>query len=324
MTQPPSGLTRSNLSAPGITRAGAGHGFGYTRPNGQPVIDTATLVRISALAIPPAWRDVWIAPEPNWHIQAIGTDRGGIIQYRYHAAWRREEDALKFARALELAAALPDARTHVSSDLDDHEPSRQRAQAAAFRMLDTASLRVGSERYADEHGSYGLTTLRTQHATVRADTVHLAFTAKSHHAWESTIPDASLARVIRSYKRRGSDQPLLAHRQHEIWHPLHAADVNAYLQDRLNGHFSAKDFRTLHGTIAAAQWLATAGPAGSPAHAVSASMRAAAEVLENTPAVARASYVDPRVIERFESGITLDTNPAVPLEHRLRALLLSR
>jgi DNA topoisomerase-1 len=189
-------------------------------------------------------------------------------------------------------------------------------------MLDTASLRVGSERYAESHGSYGLTTLRTQHATVRGDTVHLAFTAKSHHAWESNIFDPSLSRVIRSLKRRGADEPLLAHRGRNIWHPLHPADVNVYLQDRLGGHFTAKDFRTLHGTIAAAAALADAAASADRSRTISASMRAAAAVLENTPAVARASYVDPRVIDRFNVDITLDTDPSRPIEHRLRDLIL--
>ncbi|WP_412148534.1 DNA topoisomerase IB [Curtobacterium flaccumfaciens] len=298
------------------------HGFGYTWPDGRPVLDTPTLVRIGALVIPPAWTAVWIAPEPNWHIQAIGTDHAGTVQYRYHSAWRQQEDAIKFDRALELAATLPGARPRIGSDLNDRQATKQRAQAAAFRMLDTASLRVGSERYADEHGSYGLTTLRTHHATVHDDTVHLAFTAKSHHAWESSILDPRLAAVIRSLKRRGTDQPLLAHRDGALWLPLHAADVNAYLQDRVNGHFTAKDFRTLHGTLAAATWLAAVEPSIGRDKAISGSMRAAAAVLENTPAVARASYVDPRVIERFDAGIVLDADASVPIEYRLRRLLL--
>jgi DNA topoisomerase I len=317
-------LRRSDSSGPGIHRVGSGRGFWYRDAAGERVTDALVLDRIDALVIPPAWTDVWIAPYPNGHIQATGIDAAGRRQYLYHPTWREQKDRIKFDRALALAESLPAARRSVTIDLRRDGLGRERVLAAAFRMLDTGSLRVGSERYADEHGSYGLSTLRAAHATTEGDEVRLDFPGKSGKEWRSEIRDADLAAVVRALKRRGGRAKLLAFHADGRWHPIDAAEINEDVHARTGGDFTAKDFRTLHGTLAAAASLARTGPKPSPtarARAVAAAVRAASEVLGNTPAVARASYVDPRVIDRYDHGRTIDPQRLHAAESELRALL---
>lgn len=319
-------LRRSRTSEPGIRRIRRGRGFSYQTADGRAVDDPELRERIHALAIPPAWRDVWIAPYPNGHIQATGIDAAGRRQYLYHPTWRTQKDRIKYDRMLALAESLPLARRGVTIDLRREGFPRERALAGAFRMLDTGSLRVGSERYADEHGSIGLSTLRGAHATVREDDrVELRFPAKSGQAWESELRDPDLAHLVRSLKRRGGNARLLAWKDDRgTWHPLHAEEINDDIRRRTGGDFTAKDFRTLHGTAAAALSLAQAGTGGTPTarkRAVAAAVRAASEVLGNTPAIARASYIDPRIIDRFERGETVDPARPASVEAELRALL---
>jgi DNA topoisomerase-1 len=302
----------------------SGRGFRYTTDEGDPV-DDATRERAAALVIPPAWTDVWIAPYPNGHVQATGVDDAGRRQYLYHPAWREQKDGVKFERALELAATLPAARRGVTLDLRRDDLSRERVLAGAFRMLDTGSLRVGSERYAAEHGSFGLSTLLCAHATVTADdTVELRFPAKSGQEWESDIADADLASLVRRLKRRGGRHRLLAWKDERGWHPLDAEEINEDVRRRTGGEFSAKDFRTLHGTSAAAIALARTGPRDAPAarkRAIAGAVRAAADELNNTPAIARGSYVDPRLLDRYEAGVTIDPERTASVESELRRLL---
>lgn len=317
-------LRRSDSSAAGITRSRSGRGFTFHDLAGNLVTDTDLKARIEHLAIPPAWTDVWIAPYPNGHIQATGVDGAGRRQYIYHPTWREQKDRIKFDRALALAESLPSARRAVTIDLRSGEPTRDRALAAGFRMLDTGSLRVGSERYAELHGSFGLTTLLCSHATVSGDTVRLRFPAKSGEAWDSDITDADLAEVVRSLKRRGPTARLLAFRGDSGWHPLGGSEINEYVKLRTGGEFTAKDFRTLHGTIAAASSLARHGPEQSASRrqrALAQAMRDAAEVLGNTPAIARKSYVDPRVVDNYTHGTTLDPTRLGSVESQLRAML---
>jgi DNA topoisomerase-1 len=318
-------LRRSDSSGPGLRRVRAGRGFSYKDPDGHPVADDQLRARIEQLAIPPAWTDVWIAPYPNGHIQATGVDAAGRRQYLYHPTWRQQKDRVKFDRALSLAESLPTARRQVTIALRaDNGPTRERALAAAFRMLDTGSLRVGSERYAEAHGSHGLATLLCAHAKVSGETVLLDFPAKSGQPWSSEIPDADLASVIRSLKRRGPNARLLAWRDGEVWHPLGAQEINDYVREKTGGEFTAKDFRTLRGTVAAAQSLAKHGPERSKAgrtRALAQAMRDAAGVLGNTPAIAKGSYVDPRVIDHYRAGETIDPARTSSAESELRALL---
>jgi DNA topoisomerase-1 len=306
----------------------AGRGFSYRDARGTAITDPELRARIEHLAIPPAWTDVWIAPYPNGHIQATGVDAAGRRQYIYHPTWREQKDRIKFDRALALAESLPSARRQVTMHLRETGATRERALAAGFRMLDTGSLRVGSERYAEANGSFGLTTLLCAHAATTGDTVELRFPAKSGQSWESDIVDADLAAVIRSLKRRGPTARLLAFREQGSngggWHPLAATDINDYVRERTGGEFTAKDFRTLHGTIAASISLAKAGPATTKtarSRALSQAMRDAAEVLGNTPAIARSSYVDPRVVDHYVHGRTIDPARTGSAESELRALL---
>ena len=317
-------LRRSDSSGAGIRRIRSGRGFSYRAPDGSAVTDPALRERIDALAIPPAWTDVWIAPYPHGHIQATGVDAAGRTQYLYHPAWRERKDKLKFDRALSLAESLPAARRRVTMDLRAGEPTKERALAAAFRLLDTGSLRVGSERYAEEHGSHGLSTLLCSHVSISGDQISLSFPGKSGQEWDSVLVDAELASVLRGLKRRGGAARLLAWKNERGWHPLDASDINDYVRERTGGEFTAKDFRTLHGTVTAAIGLAKSGPQPSTTarkRVVAQVMRDVAEVLGNTPAVARSSYVDPRVVDHFDRGRTIDRTKTSSAETQLRALL---
>lgn len=317
-------LRRTDSSGPGLRRVRAGRGFSYKDAHGHPLTDPALRERVEKLAIPPAWTDVWIAPYDNGHIQATGVDAAGRRQYIYHPTWREQMDRIKYDRMLALSESLPAARRQVTMDLRSDEPSRQRALAMGFRMLDTGSLRVGSERYAEANGSIGLTTLLCAHATVSGDTVKLRFPAKSGQPWESDIVDGDLARVVRGLKRRGGNARLLAFKDDRGWHPLDPVEINDYVRERAGGDFTAKDFRTLHGTVAAAVSLARQGPSETKSgrtRAIAQAMRDAAEILGNTPAIARASYVDPRLIDHYTHGRTIDPARLGSAESELRALL---
>lgn len=318
-------LRRSDTSADGIRRVRSGRGFSYRLPDGSLLADQEIRARIDGLVIPPAWNDVWITPFPNGHIQATGIDAAGRRQYLYHPSWRERQDRSKFDRALALAEALPAARGRVTRDLRLDGFPLARASAGAFRMLDTGSLRVGGEQYAETNGSHGLSTLEGSHATVSGDTVALRFPAKSGQAWESEIVDHDLASLIRSLKRRGPRARLLAWKDGGDWRPLQAAQINDYVRAQTGGEFTAKDFRTLRGTVAAAVSLAAAGPERTKtarSKAVAQAMRDAADVLGNTPAIARSSYVDPRVVDRYSHGETIPPDGRGSAETALRVLLV--
>ena len=313
-------LRRSDTSGPGIHRLASGR----CRGDSGVTISAADRARIKDLVIPPAWTDVWISPFANGHIQATGVDDAGRTQYLYHGSWHRTKARLKFDRALDLAGSLPAARARVTRDLRLPEPTRERALAAAFRMLDTGALRVGSERYAEEHGSHGLSTLLCSHASVSGDEVKLDFPGKSGQEWDSVIRDGELAGVIRGLKRRGGSARLLAWRDEGGWHPVSAEEINDYVREQTGGDFTAKDFRTLHGTATAAAELAKAGPQKSPTarkKVVAQVMRDVGAALGNTPAVARSSYVDPRLVDHYDRGHTIDPGSSAAVESRLRSLL---
>jgi len=318
-------LRRTRSGEPGIRRVRRGRGFSYEDADGRAIDDAELRARIAQLAIPPAWTEVWISTHPNGHIQATGIDAAGRRQYLYHPTWREQRDRLKFDRALALAESLPAARRGVTIDLRRDGLQRERVLAAAFRMLDAAHLRVGSERYALEHGSVGLSTLLGAHASVvDRRIVHLDFPGKSGQEWSSEVPDADLAAVVAQLKRRGPRARLLAWRDGGGPHPLSAEDINADIRARTGGDFTAKDFRTLHGTSAAAIALARTGPkrsASAQDRAIAGAIRATAQLLGNTPAVARSSYVDPRILDLYRDGITIDPERTASVESELRALL---
>ncbi|WP_241982883.1 MULTISPECIES: DNA topoisomerase IB [Cryobacterium] len=317
-------LRRSDTTKPGFARRRAGRGFSYRDPAGGLVTDPQLRARFNALAIPPAWTDVWIAPHPNAHIQATGLDDAGRRQYLYHPAWRLKQDRVKFDRALALAETLPAARGTVTRWLRQDGESRERTLAAAFRMLDSGSLRIGSERYTDAHGSHGLSTLLSSHVQLDGDTLFLRFPAKSGQVWESSIRDPDLAAFLRE-GNRSPDDPVLSWSEGGERRALTATEINAFIKERTGSDFTAKDFRTLSGTVVAAVSLAAAGPADSIRErnaAVSQAMQDAADVLGNTPTIARKSYVDPRVLDYFIAGETIGTTRLASGEAALRSLLI--
>lgn len=302
-------LRRATIDGPAISRRRRGRGFSYVGPSG-PVTDAATLERIRALVIPPAWTDVRISPDPLGHIQAVGMDAAGRRQYLYHADWRVRRDEEKFERMVEFAHALPVLRERVSTDLSLRGVPKARALACAVRLLDHAFFRVGSEAYARQNGSFGLATVRKEHVTVRRDLVVFDFVAKSGKRHVQEIADVDVLPVIRTMRRRrNGGHELLAYREGDRWRDIRSSDINEYIRDAAGGDFSAKDFRTWHATVLAAVHLALAHAEStsltSRRRVVSGAVREVARFLGNTPAVARASYIDPRVIARFGDGVTI-------------------
>jgi len=304
-------LRRVSSSAPGFTRRRRGRGWQYFDTTGARITDPDVVARIDSLAIPPAYTDVWICPIANGHLQAVGTDARGRRQYRYHPDWRVKQDQAKHERVLEVAAELPRARAVVEEHLHLPGMPRERALAAAFRLLDLGFFRVGGESYADENGSYGLATLRRDHVVQHGDDLVFAYVAKHGKDRRAVISDPAVRDVVRTLKRRhGGGDDLLAWREGRRWHDVTSTDVNAYLHETMGPDVSAKDFRTWHATVLAAVALAVSLPAAGTAtgrkRAVSRAVTEVSEYLGNTPAVCRKSYIDPRVIDLFEDGITVE------------------
>ncbi|NUR87850.1 MAG: DNA topoisomerase IB, partial [Nonomuraea sp.] len=244
---------RSDPAEPGITRRRRGRGFSYHHPDGRPVRDRRILARIRKLAIPPAWREVWICRDPDGHLQAVGTDSAGRRQYRYHDDWREKQDRLKFDRVTELAARLPAFRRRVAADLAGSDLTRDRVLAAAARMLDLGLFRAGGAEY----DSFGLATLRTEHVTCDAERVRCRYDGKGGKPVETEIRDPAVCRVISALLDVGPGE-LLRYRDGSGWRDVRAEDVNDYLREHLGEEVSAKDFRTWHATVVAAAALARA------------------------------------------------------------------
>ena len=304
-------LRRVSCSAPGLTRRRRGKGFSYVDAAGRPVQDPATLERIRALVIPPAWRDVWICPVASGHIQATGVDAKGRRQYRYHDAWRLQRDLAKHDRILDFAARLPEARERMLADLRSAGLTRRRVLACAVRLLDLGFFRIGGEQYAEENQSYGLATLRKEHVTVSRDgTLTFEFVGKSGKLWQKAFADPEVCAVVSALKRRrGGGEELLAYRDGAAWVDVKSADINGYLREVTGGDFTAKDFRTWSATVLAAVGLAVSSqvPHSPTARrkAVTRVVREVSEQLGNTPAVCRASYIDPRILDLYDDGVTI-------------------
>lgn len=303
-------LRRSHCDEGGITRRRRGKGFSYAYADGRPVKDRKTLDRIRALAVPPAWTDVWICPWPNGHIQALGTDDAGRRQYRYHDDWRLHRDREKFERVLDFAAALPEIRSVVERDLSLDGLCRERVLAATVRLLDVGLFRVGGEAYAEEHETFGVTSLRKEHVRLRNGAMVFCYPAKGSIERTVEIRDAKARKVVEALRRRrAGDGHLFAYKEGRRWVEVRAEDTNAYIKDAAGGdEFSAKDFRTWSATVLAATALAENGTPESERdarHAVVSAVAEAADYLGNTPAVARSAYIDPRIIDRFENGKTI-------------------
>jgi DNA topoisomerase IB len=298
------------VNLPGYGRRRAGRGFAYYDTDGALIKDDR-LDRIRGLAIPPAWRDVWICPWPNGHIQATGVDAAGRTQYRYHDAWRARRDAEKHERVLEIARELPDVRDAVLAALRTRGLNRERVLATAIRLLDLGAFRVGSEQYAEENGTYGLATLRREHVEVRGERTYFSYTAKGGLDREVELTDRPTATVVRQLLDRpaGTGEELLAYQLDDgSWRDVTSDEINAYLKEISGAEITAKDFRTWTATVRMAAVLAEEPPPKSRTarkKMVRAAYVQVSEELGNTPAVCKASYVDPRVVDKFENGETV-------------------
>ncbi|WP_460832095.1 DNA topoisomerase IB [Nocardioides hungaricus] len=302
-------LRRTSPDQPGWTRRRAGRGFAYVDATGArlPEEDAA---RVRALAIPPAWTDVWITPYANGHMQAVGTDDAGRRQYLYHPDWRARRDAEKHDRVLAFGKALTRARALVVADLGREGMPLERACAAAVRLLDLGYFRIGNDVYADAHGSFGLTTLERRHVRRHQDRLVFAFVGKSGVDHRIEIDDRVVIEAIDIMRRRrGEDLRLLAYKEGRDWRAVLPELVNEYVRASTGLEATAKDFRTWHATVLAAAALAETPEPGetraSRKRAVAGAMREVAEFLGNTPALARSSYVDPRVVDAYEEGRTI-------------------
>jgi DNA topoisomerase I len=307
---------------PGFRRVRAGSSWRYVDHTGSAVGDVDA-ERAHALVIPPAWREVWIAREPSAHIQAVGTDDAGRRQYMYHAEWTKRRDKGKFSRALALADALPKARRRVTQSLRREALDRERVLAVSFRLLDQVAPRVGSARYFTTNGSRGLTTLQRRDAEIDGSHVTLSFPAKSGKRAFLQLDDDDLAAALQELAAGRSRAPLLAYARGRRRVPLKPADVNAYVRALTGGSFTAKDFRTLRGTILAAEALARIGTVDTKTDLKRAELlavRATAEALGNTPAVARSSYIDPRVFELYRKGRLMELGGSA--DNAIRHLIL--
>jgi DNA topoisomerase-1 len=304
-------LRTSDPARPGLRRARHGAGFRYLDSEGDPLTDPSELERLRSLAIPPAWTEVWICPWPNGHLQALGTDAAGRRQYLYHDQFRARQERAKHEHVREFAAALPRLRERTAEDLGRRGLSRERVTACGVRLLDLGFFRIGTRAYARRYQTYGLTTMLREHATCRRGEVCFSYPAKGAKWQVHALVDAPAYATVRALlRRRGGGDQLFEYWQGRAWHGLTSTDLNACLRDLAGIDITAKDFRTWHATVLAAVGLAISVQAGrqSPTARKRAVVRVVREVshyLGNTPAVCRASYINPRVIELFEEGRTI-------------------
>ena len=303
-------LRRVSVSSTGYSRQLSGDTVAFFNCDGIPLDDEAEIARCEQLAVPPAWQDVWICKFPHGHIQAFGYDDAGRGQYIYHQQWRERRDRAKHDHVLEVARRLPAARGRVTRALKVDGMPRTKALALAFRLLDLAYFRAGSEVYARTNKSYGLATIRKEHAVVHTDgTVEFQYPAKSGQLRQVTVDDEAVRAGVTMLKRRQGGKELLAYREGAVWRDIRSSDVQEVVHDLLGDDATPKDFRTWHATVLAAQALAAAGDPPSSAAArrrvMAAVVREVATALGNTPAVARKSYIDARLFDLWERGKTI-------------------
>ena len=299
---------------PGWTRRRAGKGFVYLDELGNRLA-AEDIQRCKLLVIPPAWEHVWICPAPNGHLQAVGIDDAGRRQYLYHEQWRLQRDRLKYDTVLQIAARLPSARRDVAKDLQLEGMPYERALGTAFRLLDLGFFRIGGEAYAESNNSYGLATIKKEHVSIDNGSVIFNYVAKSGQERYVALADDLVLQAVRELlARRGGGPELLAYKDRRQWHDVNSADINNYIKTHVGEEMSSKDFRTWHGTVIAAVVLAEANESAKTItarkRAVSSAMKEVAGYLGNTPAVARTSYVDPRVIDLFNDGVTISPSLA--------------
>ena len=300
------GILYVNDDDPGLRRVKAGDGFDYRDPDGDQVRDAATLERIRLLAIPPAWTDVWICPSPRGHIQATGRDQKGRKQYRYHEAWRRDRDGLKFGRMIAFGRALPKLRARVEKDLARRSLPRDKVIAAVVRLMELTLIRVGNEEYAQANRSFGLTTLRDRHAKLSSVGGTFQFKGKSGKVHVTGFRDRRLARIVKACQDVPGQRLFQYLDDDGQRRSVESADVNAYIRATIGEDFSAKDFRTWAGTLAAARALCLIPKATSAIEVkrnVNTCVKAVAGLLGNTAAVCRGSYIHPLVLEAYQQGV---------------------
>jgi DNA topoisomerase I len=310
------GLHRSDPRAPGIRRVRDGARPQYAGPAGSEITDPQTLARIRALAIPPAWSDVWIDPDPLGHIQATGTDSRGRTQYRYHPLWRARRDAEKFDHMLQFAGALPALRSATLQDLRHRRLDRGRVAATVVRLIDLGLFRIGGEKYAELDHHYGATTLEKRHVHVGRDSLAFDYVAKEGKRREITVTDRPVVATVRALAHTDNElDALFSWQDGSTWRPLHSHDVSAYIAEHADGHYTAKEFRTWNATVLMALLLAGAEPPTSDRRAaatIRTAIRGVADWLGDTPAVTRSSYVDPRIITHYQDGNGLAGVPVQP------------
>ena len=318
-------LRRTFPDQPGWTRRRSGKGFVYLDEHGNR-LDAEQVQRCKDLVIPPAWKDVWITPHPNGHLQAVGTDDAGRRQYLYHPQWRASRDAAKFDRILGFGKALSKARERVLTDIGAEGMSQERACAVAVRLLDLGYFRIGNDVYTDTNGSFGLTTLLREHVSRRGSALRFRFVGKSGIEHDIDIDDkAAIEALDVMRRRRGGGDRLLAWKDGRTWRDLSSSDVNDYIRGCFGIDATAKDFRTWHATVIAAAALADTDEPGqtkaSRKRAVSAAMKEVSEFLGNTPTLARTAYVDPRVVEAYERGRTIKVRASYDTDDARQAAL---
>jgi len=299
------GLRYVTGTGPGITRRRRGKGFEYIGPDAKPVRDRAVLHRIRSLVIPPAWENVWICSAESGHIQAVGRDARGRKQYRYHPRYREIRDETKFGRMAAFGEVLPRIRAQVDKDLSLPGLPKRKVVAAIVRLLDETCVRIGNEEYVKANHSFGLTTLRNRHADVNGDTIHLRFKGKSNQEHDIMLRDRRLSRIVKRCQDLPGQELFQYQEEAGEFVNVDSADVNEYLREITGDDFSAKDFRTWHGTGHMAAQLAALGPAESETEAkrnIVAAVKETAKRLGNRPPACRKYYVHPAVFESYLDG----------------------
>ena len=329
MTVPPdlaardAGLRYMSDDRPGITRRARGKTFVYYLPNGTHVRNKETLRRIHSLVVPPAWTDVWICPNDNGHIQATGRDTRRRKQYRYHPRWNAASDATKYLRVLAFGTVLPRIRRRVAADLRRRGMTRQKVLAILVRLLETTLIRVGNDEYAQQNGSYGLTTMHNRHAQVRGAQITFAFKGKSGKQHRIDVRDQRLAKLVRHCQGLPGQDLFGYLDEAGTVHRVTSDDVNAYLHDIAGADFSAKDFRTWAGTVLAAVALREFPAFSSQRQAkqnIVQAIKAVAKLLGNTVAVCRRCYIHPVILTHYSAGRTIATLPPATTQQMRGAL----
>jgi DNA topoisomerase I len=302
-------LKRVDASDPGISRRRRGRGFEYVDVEERRIDDPEVIARAKSLAIPPAWREVWICSDPRGHIQATGIDAAGRKQYRYHDHWRTRRDQEKFDAMVDFARALPHMRRRLARHLAREELDRERVLACAVRMLERGFFRIGGEQYAAERETVGLATIRKHHVKIQDGVLTFDYPSKSGQRRVQSLRDKEVCEVVARLKRRRHGDELLAYKEGRRWIDVRSEDVNDYVKAVTGGDFTAKDFRTWNATVLAAVALAVSGPAAATKtgrkRAITRAIQEVSRYLGNTPAVCRASYIDPRVFDAYRAGLVI-------------------